>query len=139
MKTNLFRSAAAAGIITMSFFFQSFAPVMGPASCAVVNANTAIKWKVTEIDLGEIPQNKPVTLNYEFTNMGDTPVLISNVQASCGCTVAEYSKTPVLPGESTIIKATFNAATKGSFKKNLTVVTSAQETPVTLSFRGTVI
>ena len=98
-----------------------------------------IKWKSTEIELGEIAQNKPVTLEFEFTNVGKDPVLITSVQASCGCTSTNFAKTPILPGESTKISAVFNAATKGVFKKQVTVITNAEEGPRTLSFTGTVI
>lgn len=100
---------------------------------------TAISWKITEVDLGEIVQNKPITVEFEFSNSGDAPIIISSVQASCGCTSTDYVKTPILPGEKTRIKAVFNAAAKGSFKKQVTVVTSAEELPKTLSFSGTVI
>ena|SRR5688572_9315556 len=100
---------------------------------------TSIQWKNTEIDLGDIPQNKPVSIEYEFTNTGDSPVVITSVQASCGCTATDYSKNPVAPGEKTKIKAVFNAAAKGTFKKQVTVVTSADQNPQTLTFTGTVI
>lgn len=104
-----------------------------------VSAKNSIKWKTTEITLGEIVQNKPVTIEFEFTNTGENPVIISSVQASCGCTSTDYSKTPVLPGESTKIKAVFNAAAKGAFKKQVTVITNAEEVPKTLIFTGTVL
>lgn len=138
MKNKLFRIATVAALLSLSPGLQSFTGNENKTPVAA-KLKAAIKWKTTEIDLGEIPQSKPVTLNYEFTNTGDTPVIISGVQVSCGCTVADYAKTPVLPGESTIVKATFNAASKGAFKKNLTVTTNADEMPVTLTFHGTVI
>lgn len=62
-------------------------------------AKTAIAWKAEELDLGEIPQGKPVQVEFEFTNTGEVPVVINSVQASCGCTTTDYAKTPVLPGE----------------------------------------
>ena len=104
-----------------------------------IHTNTeSIKWKSTEINLGEISQGKPVDIFFEFTNTSDKPVIITNVQASCGCTVASYDKMPIAPGEKSSIKATFNAAAVGSFKKTLTVTTSADTNPVVLSFSGTV-
>lgn len=99
----------------------------------------AIKWKAEEVALGDIEQNKPVNIEFEFTNTGDSPVIISNVQASCGCTATNYSKTPIMPGETTKITATFNAAVKGAFKKTITVITNAEDAPKTLVFNGTVI
>jgi len=100
---------------------------------------TSIKWKNPEINLGEIIQNKPVNIEFEFTNTGENPIIISSVQASCGCTTTDFTKTPILPGESTQIKAVFNAAAKGVFKKQVTVITNAEEAPKVLIFTGTVI
>jgi hypothetical protein len=97
-----------------------------------------IKWKSTDINLGDISHGKPVDIYFEFTNNSDKPVIITNVQASCGCTVASYDKMPIGPGEKSSIKATFNAAAVGSFKKTLTVTTSADPSPVVLSFSGNV-
>jgi hypothetical protein len=99
---------------------------------------SSVKWKTDAVDLGEIPQSKPVTIEFEFTNTSDKEIIVANAQASCGCTVADYPKTPIAAGKSAIIKATYNAATKGVFNKNVTV-TIQNEEPKVLSFKGTVI
>ncbi len=98
-----------------------------------------ITWKSESIDLGEIPQNKPKEVDFEFKNTGKTAVVITNVKASCGCTATDYTKTPVQPGETARVKATYNAAAKGAFSKTVTVTTNADDTPKVLSFKGTVI
>jgi hypothetical protein len=98
-----------------------------------------ISWKSEQIDLGEIPQNKPKAIDFEFKNTGNKPVIITNVKASCGCTATDYTKTPVQPGATAKISATYNAAAKGAFSKTVTVTTNAEETPKVLSFKGTVI
>lgn len=123
--------------LLMSFAPQPATPF--PATHVAVDKTASIEWKRMEIDLGEIPQNKPVTVSFEFKNTGEQPVLITNVQASCGCTSTDYPKTPVLPGESTKINATYNAAAKGIFKKTVTVTTNAKDAPETLIISGTVI
>src|SRR6478735_8928371 len=76
---------------------------------------SAITWKGTERVLGDIPQNKPVKIEFDFTNTGDAPLLITNVQAGCGCTSVDFAKTPVMPGATSQITAVFNAAAKGAF------------------------
>lgn len=128
-------------ILALGFGFASFTPTQHKAinSHRILLSKSIIQWKSTEISLGDIPQSKPVTIEFEFTNTGDSPVVITSVQASCGCTATDYSKTPVAPGEKTKIKAVFNAANKGAFKKQVTVVTSADQTPQVLTFSGTVI
>jgi hypothetical protein len=126
-----------AGLL-LSFTPAHQAPVSTAAS-GLTDKTVSIEWKKTEIDLGEIAQNQPVTVEFEFKNTGEAPVIISNVQASCGCTATNFSKTPVMPGESTKITATYNAASKGSFKKTVTVSTNAKTAPETLTLTGTVI
>lgn len=123
--------------------FMSFTPQLQVNSVSATyigsEKNASIEWKQMEINLGEIVQSKPVTVEFEFKNTGEVPVLITNVQASCGCTSTNFIKTPVLPGESTKISATYNAAAKGSFKKSVTVTTNAKPAPETLVISGTVI
>jgi hypothetical protein len=98
-----------------------------------------IQWKSEQIDLGNVPQGKPVTITFEFKNTSANSVIITNVKASCGCTATDYTKEPIAPGETASIKATYNAAAKGAFTKTVTVTTNAEETPKVLSFKGTVI
>lgn len=130
-------TALASSLVLMSFTGR----IDSTANTTPVNriAKTAIAWKAEELDLGEIPQGKPVQVEFEFTNTGEVPVIINSVQASCGCTTTDYAKTPVLPGEKTKIKATYNAAAKGAFKKTVTVSTNAEEQPKVLIIKGTVI
>ena len=104
-----------------------------------VATESTIKWKSELIDLGDIPQGKPVTIEFEFTNTGKTAVIITNVKASCGCTATDYTKEPIASGKKATVKATYNAAAKGGFTKTVTVTTNAEEAPKVLSFKGTVI
>ena len=106
---------------------------------AIEAAASAVTWKSESIDLGEIPQNKPKNIEFEFKNTGKATVIITDVKAACGCTATEYTKTPVKPGETAKVVATYNAAAKGAFTKTVTVTTNAETTPKVLSFKGTVI
>ncbi|MBN8641368.1 MAG: DUF1573 domain-containing protein [Flavobacteriales bacterium] len=98
-----------------------------------------IVWKSESIDVGEIPQGTPKTIEFEFKNNTDKDVLITNVKPTCGCTAADYTKTAIAPGKTGYVKATYNAASAGVFTKTVTVTTNAEETPKTLKFNGTVI
>jgi hypothetical protein len=137
MKTIIL-TACASALMLMSFSLNH-TQSLGKQKSATVVKTASIKWIKEEISMGEIPQGQPKTVEFEFKNTGELPVLISTVQASCGCTTPEYSKTPILPGETGKIKATYNAAAKGVFKKTVTVTTSAEEAPRVLSISGTVI
>ena len=134
------RSVKLIALLVTGASLMSFSPVEN----AVVNTSTTIsnptlvKWKTESVNLGEITQGKPVTIEFEFTNTSDAPVIVTNAQASCGCTVTDYPKEPILPGKSAKITATYNAAAKGVFTKNVTVYIQ-NEDPKVLSFNGTVI
>jgi Protein of unknown function (DUF1573) len=81
--------------------------------------------KETEFNFGKIPQGKPVTHVFEFTNTGKTAFRLDNVAASCGCTTPEWNKDVVEPGETAKITVGYNAASEGPFSK-----------PVTITYRG---
>jgi hypothetical protein len=80
-----------------------------------------IGMKETTYDFGKIPQGRPVTHNFEVVNKGKTPLLIENVEASCGCTTPEWSQQPIAPGASSTIKVGFNASAEGKFQKQITI------------------
>jgi hypothetical protein len=138
MKTSLNISAMILSTLLLSYTPHQLGKKEVSSEVSVA-AKSSIKWKSTDIALGDIVQNRPITIEFELTNEGEIPVIISNVQASCGCTSTNYPKTPLLPGESSKITAVYNAAAKGVFKKQVTVFLSNMEAPVTLSFTGTVI
>lgn len=82
----------------------------------------ALKFEATEYDFGKIPQGKPVTHIFTFTNAGTTPLTLTNVHASCGCTTPEWNKDTIPPGGSSQIKVGYNAAAEGSFVKPVSII-----------------
>ena len=108
---------------------------------ATPNAGDALPefaWTETSFDFGKIKQNAPVTHEFRFVNKGAEPLVITSVQASCGCTVAKYTKEPIAPGAEGFVTATYNAATKGIFNKSVTVNANTQDGVVVLAIRGEV-
>lgn len=90
-------------------------------------------------DFGTIPQNKPATHEFVFKNVGDAPIILASVSPSCGCSVADFSKTPVKPGETGSIKVTFNASSaKGPFTKSFTVKSNTKTPVKNLTIKGVV-
>lgn len=81
----------------------------------------SLSLKETEFDFGKIPQGKPVTHVFEFTNNGKTPFALDNVQASCGCTTPVWNKEVVAPGATAKITVGYNAANEGPFSKPVTI------------------
>ena len=80
-----------------------------------------IQLKETSYDFGKIQQGRPVTHNFELVNTGKEPLMLENVQASCGCTTPEWSKDAIQPGASSVIKVGYNAANEGAFHKTITI------------------
>lgn len=86
-----------------------------------------IKFEKTVHNFGSFSESSPkVSCIFEFTNIGTLPLVINQAIASCGCTVPEYPKAPIKPGEKGQIKVTYNGAGKfpGHFKKSITVRTN---------------
>ncbi len=77
--------------------------------------------KEISFDFGRIRQGKPVTHDFVVVNRGKTPMIIENVEATCGCTTPEWSQEPIKPGGSSAIKVGFNASAEGEFKKTITI------------------
>lgn len=94
---------------------------------AMAQKPAQIKFDKTTHNFGTFSENEPkVSCVFTYTNVGEQPLVINQAIASCGCTVPEYTKTPVKPGESGEIKVTYNGTGKfpGHFKKSITVRTN---------------
>lgn len=134
MKTLKFSiMALALGLMS----FHSLTP--SNQSIEKTNFGATVTWKSETIDLGDIPQAKPKEIVFEFKNTGTTDIIVTNVQASCGCTGTQFPKEPISVGKTAKITATFNAANKGAFSKTITVFTNSDASPKVLTFKGNVI
>lgn len=109
------------------------------ASVAMTIPAALFTWKNATHDFGRVPQGKPVTAQFAFTNKGELPLVISQAKGSCGCTGVDYPKEPIMPGQSGQIKATFNAAALGAFNKSVTVESNAEGGTQVLYFKGEVV
>ena len=140
MKKNIFL------ILVAVFFMATYAGAQTPSGANTsktelktkVNGPVA-RWDVTENNMGDIPQGIPRAAEFKLFNDGNEPLIISTAQASCGCTNLNYSKEPILPGKSTSVSATYNAAVKGNFFKTITVRTNASDQATVLQIKGNVI
>lgn len=93
--------------------------------------------KNTVHDFGKIPQGKPVYYTFDIVNTGKTELILDNVQASCGCTTPEWSKDPIAPGATAMIKVGYNAAAENYFEKFITITYNASQSKQ-LIIKGTV-
>ena len=125
-------------ILSVVFFAMSQASSVEVAS-GNPTAMAKFNWEKTTHNFGKIAQGKPVTIDFTFTNDGKTPLVISNVRGSCGCTVTKYTKEPIAPGKTGFVKATFNAAAMGAFTKSVRVTANVEGGNETLFIKGEVI
>jgi len=98
---------------------------------------TKVEWlDGMDKDFGKIKEGENLEVSFRFKNVGDKPLVISNVSASCGCTVPETPKKPYAPGETGVIKASFNSSGKvGSQSKQVNVFANLEPAMTTLNFR----
>jgi len=100
-----------------------------------------ITFKETNHDFGNIQFKGNGTYEFVFVNTGNEPLILSQPKSSCGCTVPEWPKQPILPGESNVIKVTYkNTDRAGSFNKYVTIFSNAMKNKeVKLHIKGTVL
>ena len=100
----------------------------------------AIKFDKEEHDFGTLLQGEVVSYSFHFTNVGNMPLIVSEVGSSCGCTVGDYPREPIAPGKTGSIKVTYNSAGHNGFKSRyLTVMTNTNPAKTTLRIKGKVL
>jgi hypothetical protein len=101
---------------------------------------TTVQWLDSVQNFGKVTDGEKVMITFHFKNTGDKPLIISNVQASCGCTVPSKPEAPIAPGAEGKITAEFNSEGRvGKASKNITVSANTKEGVVNLLFEGEVL
>ncbi|MCQ2958970.1 MAG: DUF1573 domain-containing protein [Bacteroidales bacterium] len=90
-------------------------------------------------DYGTIEKGSDGKCSFKFTNTTDSPLILTNVQASCGCTVPSWPREAINPGESNVINVKYNTNNVGHFTKRISVFTNKQDTPIVLTITGKVV
>lgn len=129
------------------FFLLSLFVSMAFATISAQEAKTQeqpadgpkIAFAEQEHNYGTIKKGGDGNCEFSFTNEGNEPLILSNVKASCGCTVPTWTKEPIMPGQTGSIKVRYNTNNIGSFTKTITVTCNAVNAPrTTLKIRGKV-
>lgn len=125
MKKSLF--IAMALVLSLSVFAQQ---------------KQVIEFVEQEYDFGTVKEEDgKISHVFEFVNTSQTPITITNVRASCGCTTPNWSRKPVMPGESGVVTATYSASGRpGRFNKSITVTANdgTQDFQIVLFIKGNV-
>ena len=80
-----------------------------------------VKFNSETVDLGKIEQGHPATAVFVVKNIGTTPLVIEDAKPTCGCTIGDYTKEPIMPGKEGKITAQYNAAAVGPIHKTMNV------------------
>jgi hypothetical protein len=101
---------------------------------------TTVQWLDSSQNFGKVTDGEKVMITFHFKNTGTKPLIISNVQASCGCTVPSKPEEPIAPGAEGKITAEFNSEGRvGKASKNVNVSLNTKEGFATLLFEGEVL
>ena len=111
-------------------------PPAAPAETVPVGPLTSISYPETEFDFGEIQEGEKIVHEFTFKNTGNEPLVISKAQGSCGCTVPEWPREPIAPGQSNVIRVKYDAKKVGPFSKSVSIESNASSK--TLRIKGTV-
>ena len=123
----------------MKFFASFFAAALLSLTSLMAQAPAGNAPKATivfdeyEFDFGEVEQGK-ATHTFNFVNKGTAPIVLQNVETTCGCTAPNWSKEPVLPGKKGSVTVTFKNA--GLISRSVTVVSNAEPSHVILRIKG---
>jgi len=120
-------------------FFIAAAFIVTAGAMAQTKPDDVAKFNTNKYDFGKVKQNVPAVYSFEITNTSDKPLVIENAHATCGCTVPEYQKDPILPGKSAKIKVQYNAANGGQFDKTVFVKFAGVDQEKSLGITGEVL
>lgn len=127
------RDAARADVETQAVQpAQQVNPVQSPtqpaAAAAPTGPTTVMAFAETTFDFGTVDEGEVVSHTYTFTNAGDEPLVLSNAKGSCGCTVPNWPREPIAPGQTADVTVTFNSKNKKG-KRNQKVTITANTNP----------
>jgi hypothetical protein len=92
----------------------------------IMSEMATMDFEDTAHDFGKMFEGEMASYEFKFTNKGKTPLLISNAAGTCGCTVPDYPKEPIAPGQSAIINVKFNSANKAGLQnKSVNIFTNS--------------
>ncbi len=108
-------------------------------SFAQTKASDIAKFTAETVDLGKIEQSVPATATFTVKNIGKSPLIIESASPSCGCTVSDFTKEPIMPGKTGVITAKYDAAGLNAFEKHVNVKFAGVDEIKSITFKGEVL
>jgi hypothetical protein len=119
--------------------FSLMALTLTTITFAQKKADDVAKFKTDAIDMGKIPQGTPATVTFVVTNIGKEPLIIEQANPTCGCTIGDFTKEPIMPGKEGKITATYNAANLNAFEKHMNVKFAGVDEMKSITIKGEVL
>ncbi|MGB0879932.1 MAG: DUF1573 domain-containing protein [Polaribacter sp.] len=94
------------------------------------------KFEKETIDYGKVAKGSDGARTFVFTNVGDQPIVITNVKSTCGCTIPKKPEQPIMPGEKGEIKVSYDTKRLGGFSKAITIFSNAKSARKSLKIKG---
>ena len=94
------------------------------------------KFDTETIDYGKIDKGADGIRTFTFTNIGDQPLIIKDIKSSCGCTIPEKPKKPILPNQKGSIKVSYNTNITGGFSKSITILSNVKKERTVVKIKG---
>jgi hypothetical protein len=124
-------------ILTMLFLVATFATAQNDKPVAPA-AGPSMVFEKTEMDYGTINKGADPLRIFKFKNTGTEPLVIKNARGSCGCTVPNYKKEPIMPGENGEVEVRYDTQRVGQFTKTVTIETNEENGTRILTIKGEV-
>ena len=132
MKKTVFTFASLLVLI-----FTAKAQEVTSAGAPAVTSLAEMTFETDSHDFGTIDYAGNGTYEFKFKNTGKEPLIISDAKGSCGCTVPTYPKNiPIKPGESQVIKVTYDTKRPGNFTKTVTIHSNAKTGEKVITIKG---
>jgi len=126
-------------LTVMLFLVVAYARSQEPMKEYIDPNAPVMTFKSLVYDYGTIAHNSDGICEFKFTNTGKSPLILSNVQGSCGCIVPTWPKEPIKPGASEIIKVRYDTGRVGAFEKTLTITSNASIPSIVIKVKGKVL
>ncbi|MBP1644609.1 MAG: hypothetical protein H6Q16_184 [Bacteroidetes bacterium] len=123
---RLIKNSLNYSLVVYFFCFLVVISINANAQKNRVNTQPKITFETTSHNYGVIFAGDDGEVDFNFKNEGKSPLIISNVVSSCGCTIVKWSKDPVMPNQTGTIKVAYNTNIIGDIKRSITVSTNDQ-------------
>ncbi|WP_299002142.1 DUF1573 domain-containing protein [uncultured Tenacibaculum sp.] len=94
------------------------------------------KFETETIDYGKVALGSEGKRVFEFTNVGDAPLIIKDIISTCGCTVPQKPEKPIMPGEKGEIEVSYDTKRPGGFSKAITIISNAKKSRKMIKIKG---